>query len=239
MLLLLFFSKFHIKKKILNKKMMHSLVNNEFDLKNKYSLKAFFISNNLFNCMNLNAIIVAHIHNSEITPTLDTLYVSADSITFHLQINDTIWYKLICGYKENEICNVSEYLRSYSENEDCWTELYDYENNHVVNEYRTNIKMLLKTCFRSIKTLYNKKDSDMIESPWFYKEMNSFEQSVSMRTFTYMKKYSNYIRRLIRYKQQYNFNLKRKILRQWIEWYYNPENKDGYMKKLRITYHIN
>lgn len=219
--------------------MLYSCSKYDIDLKNKYSLKTFFILNrySLQSFNNLNAIIVAPItHPSSDEINLDTLYVSSDSITFHLKIEDMIWYKVICHYENDSITNVSEYLRKYSEFENCWTELYDYENNNLVNEYRTNIKALVKTCFKRIKTLYRNTDSDMIESPWFFNVMKSFEQTVSFRTESYVKNYVNNIRSQLLFKKYYNSKLQRRILHNWKEWYYCPENNYGYMKKLRSNY---
>ena len=218
--------------------MITSISNCSIDLKNKYSLKAFLILNKLNhnNLNHLKSTIVASIIGESL---LDTLYLDAESITFHLKINDTTWYKVICGHDANTITNVSEYLRSYSEYEDCWTELYDYENNSKLNEYRSDIMALVKQCFNNIKTLYKSTDSDMIASPWFYKVMKSFEQTMSFKTSKYVKNYIRYIRRQLFYKQYYCFNIQRKMLRSWREWYYNPENENGYMKKLASIYPIN
>ena len=218
--------------------MITSISNYSIDLKNKYSLKAFFIQNklNYNNLHQLKSNIVVHINNQSL---FDTLYLNADSITFHLKINDTTWYKVICGHNANTITNVSEYLRSYSEYEDCWTELYDYENNSKVNEYRSNIMKLVKQCFNNIKTLYKSTDSDMISSPWFYNVMKLFEQTMSIKTSKYVKNYIGYIRRQLFYKQYYCFNLQRKMLCSWREWYYNPNNENGYMKKLASIYPTN
>jgi len=215
--------------------MITSISNYSIDLKNKYSLKAFFILNklNYNNLHQLKSTIVAHIINGGI---FDTLYLDVESITFHLKINDTTWYKLICGHNANTITNVSEYLRRYSEYEDCWTELYDYENNSKVNEYRSDIMALVKQCFNNINTLYKSTDDDMISSPWFYNVMKLFKQTMSFKTSKYVKNYISYIRRQLFYKQYYYFNLQRKYLCNWREWYYDPNNINGYMKKLASIY---
>lgn len=222
--------------------MLYSCSKYDIDLKNKYALKAFFILNrySLESYNNLNAIIVASItHPSSDDINLDTLYVSSDSITFHLKIEDMIWYKLICHYENHCITSVSEYLRKYSDFEDCWTEIYNYENNNLVNEYRTCIKALVKTCFRRIKTQYINTDSDMIDSPWFYNNMKSFEQMISLQAQTHLRKYVNSIKNQLLFRTYYNSKLKKRILHSWKEWYYFPENGNGYIKKLRINYENN
>lgn len=221
--------------------MLYSCSKIIIDLQNKYALKTFFVLNRitLESLNNLNAIIVAPIKSrnpDEIN--LDTLYVSSDSITFHLKIEDMVWYKVICSYQHDSITNVSEYFRKYSEFEDCWTEMYDYENNNLINEYRNNIKALVQTCFKKITTLYRATDSDMIEYPWFFKFMKSFEQTLSFRTQIYVKKYVNSIRSQLLYKKYYDSKLLRRMLHNWKERYYCPENNDGYLKKLRTGYEI-
>ena len=95
---------------------------------------------------------------------------------------------------------------------------------------------LIKQYFNIIKTLYKSTDSDMISSPWFYNAMKSFEQTMSFKTSKYVKKYISYIRRQLFYKQYYCFNIQRKILYRWKEWYYNPDNENGYIKKFTSLY---
>lgn len=219
--------------------MLYSCSKIDIDLKNKYSLKMFFIVHKLTldNYNSLNATIVAPIkHKNEDEMNLDTLYVSSESITFHLKIDNMLWYKVICGYENGIISNVSEYVRSYSELDDSWTELYDYENNDLVNEYRNDIKALVKTCFKRIQTMYRSTDSDMIAAPWFYNHMKSFEQPVSLKTQNYIKRYVNSIRGQLLLKAYYNSKLQKRILYHWKEWYYCPDNDHGYLKKLRTTY---
>ena len=219
--------------------MLFSCSKCDIDLKNKYSLRKFFSLNKLTleNCNHLNATIVVPIKHKNLDEiNLDTLYVTSDSITFHLKIEGMIWYKIICHYENHCITSVSEYLRSYSEFEDCWTEHYDYENNNLVNEYRTYIRALVKTCFRRIKTQYINTDSDMIDAPWFYNNMKLFEQTASVKTQDYVKKYVHSIRRQLILKTYYNSKLQKRILHTWKDWYYSPENNNGYMKKLRINY---
>jgi len=208
-----------------------SISNYSIDLKNKYSLKAFFILHHL-HLKNLlhSQLIISFINQS----LLDTLYLDAESITFSLKINDTTWYEVICGYHENTITHVSEYLRSYSVYEDCWTELYDYENNSTVNEYRSHIRALLQQCFYVIKTLYTSTDRDMIASPWFYNAMKAFEQTLSSKTSTFVHKYVSCIRNQLFYKKYYHRKLQRNVLESWKKWYYNPDNINGYVKKLKL-----
>lgn len=218
--------------------MLTSLSGFQIDMKNKYSLKALFILNKLNDdhLDRLNSTIIAPIHHNDDNHNddvnLDTMYLDAQSITFQLQIDDTKWYTLTCGYKKDTISNVSEYLRSYSEYEDCWTEVYDYETNNIVNEYRSNIKRLLQTCFKKIKTMYKSTDIDMIESPWFYNIMKSFEQTTSLQTMLYVKNYINSIRSQLACKRHYESNLQLKMFNVWKEWYYNPYNINGYIKTL-------
>lgn len=219
--------------------MLYSSSKFDIDLKNKYALKMFFIVNKLTldNYNNLNAIIVAPIiHKNNDGINLDTLYVNTDSITFHLEIDNMLWYKVICHYENDTITNISEYVRSYSELDDSWTELYDYEHNNLVNEYRNDIKALVKTCFKRIQTLYVSTDSDMIASPWFYNHMKSFEQLISLKTQNHVKKYVNSIRGQLLLRTYYNSKLQKRILHHWKEWYYCPENENGYLKKIRTTY---
>ena len=219
--------------------MLYSCSKIDIDLKNKYSLKMFFIMNKLTldNYNSLNATIVAPIKAKDPDEmNLDTLYVTWESITFHLKIDDMLWYKVICTYENDSISSISEYVQSYSEIDDSWTELYDYENNDLVNEYRMDIKSLVKTCFKRINTLYVSTDSDMIASPWFYNHMKSFEQLVSLKTQNHVKKYVNSIRGQLLLRTYYNSKLQKRILNHWKEWYYCPENEHGYLKKIRTTY---
>lgn len=199
----------------------------------------FFILNKLTldNYNSLNATIVVPIkHKNPDEINLDTLYVSSKSITFYLKLDNMLWYKVICHYENDAIINISEYVRSYSELDEYWTELYDYEHNDLVNEYRNDIKALVKTCFKRIQTLYVSTDSDMIDSPWFYNHMKSFEQLVSLKTQNHVKKYINSIRSQLLLRTYYNSKLQKRILHHWKEWYYCPENEHGYLKKLRTTY---
>jgi hypothetical protein len=221
--------------------MLYSCSKFDIDLKNKYSLKTFFILHKLTldNYMNLNATIVAPIKHKNVFDddiNLDTLYVSSASITFHLKIDNMLWYKVICNYDFDYISNISEYLRSYSELEGCWTEHYDYENNNLVNIYRNDIKALIKTCFKRIKTLYTSTDSDMIDAPWFYNNMKMFEQTISLKAQNFVKKYVNSLQTQLILRTYYNSQLQKRILNNWKEWYFCPENENGYLKKLRTSY---
>lgn len=218
--------------------MLYSCSKIDIDLKNKYSLKMFFILNKLTldNYNSLNATIVAPIkHKNPEEINLDTLYVGSKSITFYLKLDNMLWYKVICNYENDTIINISEYVRSYSELDDSWTELYDYEHNELANEYRNDIKALVKTCFKRIQTLYVSTDSDMIASPWFYKNMKSFEQLVSLKTQNHVKRYINSVRSQLLLRTYYNSKLQKRILHHWKEWYYCPENEHGYIKKIRTT----
>ena len=219
--------------------MLYSCSKIDIDIKNKYALKMFFIVNKLTldNYNNLHAVVVAPIickNNAEVN--LDTLYVSSESITFQCKIDDMLWYKVICGYENDSISNISEHLHHYSELDDSWTEIYDYEHNSLVNEYRNNIKALIKTCFKRIKTLYKYNDDDMIDAPWFYNNMKSFEQTISLKTQYYVKKYVHSIRCQLHFRIYYNSKLQKRILHHWREWYYCPDNKNGYLRKLQTIY---
>lgn len=200
------------------------------DIKNKYSLQKFFVTNEFISD---NHIIFLPIHNYSLD---NYVYLNSSSIRFNFKIDEYSDYLFTCTYCHKNINFISEYVRVFSPIEHCWKEIYEYQDNVFINTHREYIRMMLKTCFHNIKTNFKSTDSDMIESPWFYQKMCAFEQRISLYTLTIVRQFIHKIRFQLELKKYYHKTLRKNAFCNWKEWYFNPINQHGYLKKLRMCY---
>ena len=201
-----------------------------FDMKNEHSLQKFFVSKQFISD---NHIIILPIHNYSLD---NYVYLNSSSIRFNFKIDEYSSYLFHFTYCHKNINSISEYVRVFSPIENCWVEIYNYEDNVFINTHREYIRVILKTYFQNIKTNFKSTDSDMIESPWFYKKMCAFEQRISLYTLTIVRQFIHKIRCQLKYKKYYHKTLQKNAFCNWKEWYFNPINQHGYLKKLRMCY---
>jgi hypothetical protein len=200
------------------------------NIKNQYSLQKFFDINQFISD---NHIIILPIYNYSLD---NYVYINSSFIQFNFKIDEYSNYLFHFTYSQKNIYSISEYVRVFSPIEHYWREMYDYEDNVFINTHREYIRMMLKTCFHNIKTKFKSTDSDMMESPWFYKKMFAFEQRISLYTLTIVRQFINKIRFQLELKKYYHKTLRKNAFCNWKEWYFNPINQHGYLKKLRMCY---
>ena len=203
----------------------------EFALENKYSLKRAMVENEY---KIKDHVIICPI---QYFTSSSSVYITSSAVLFYFYLDEGITFQISCDYEADRIINVSENFRVYLDEEDCWQERYDYKENVCLNSLRKCVRGMFKASFKQITVRYRKDEPDMVERPWFYENMCSFEQRISLATLTRLSRFFISFRKELfckqRYKKHYYNCLMLRGLIAWREWYYDPSNYTGYVKKMR------
>ena len=203
----------------------------EIELENKYSLKRAMIENEYKIKEHVLICPIKYFTSST------SVYITSSSVLFYFDLDEGDSFQISCDYEADCITNISESFRVYLDEEDCWQERYDYKEDRFLNSLRTCVRGMFKASFKQITIRHRKDDPDMVESPWFYRNMCSFEQRVSLATLTRLSRFFRSFRKELSYiqgyKEHYYNCLKLRSMIAWREWYYDPSNDAGYVKKMR------
>lgn len=191
-------------------------------IKNKYILRTFL---RLFE----NRTHILFIHGC------DESYIKIfnDSIEYFL-VFDNIQYNFIIFYRKNNIIHLSEYVFEYSIETCLWYQTIDYEDSIVINQYRQYILSHLQNCFYSIDTYWT--NTDFLEYPWLYSHMIAFKQKCTPKTKQYIDNFITYLRKKIEKKHVFNKKILKRKFSIWKEWYFNPNNLNGFIKYVKNEY---
>jgi hypothetical protein len=200
---------------------------NTLELKDPTGLKNIFetcIEKNTFKKRNIMIPIKEYFDGSNIT-------ISNDIIQYSIYVMN---YRFDCiiFYFNNVVYSVFEIVFQNS-SIGIWYKVVNYEHSEELENCRNCIMNQLQFKFYQIDTGLSANDIESIECPWMFEKLKEFEQKCKKTTCIHVKRYVAHIRNQIS-KLKY-FRLKRSF-QIWKEWYYNPNNLNGYILHLDKSY---
>lgn len=156
--------------------------------------------------------------------------ISNDIIQYSIYVMN---YRFDCiiYYSKKIVYSVFEIV--FQRKSGIWYKVVEYEKEKELENCRTCIMNQLQVMFYRIDTGLAANDVESIESPWMYRKLKEFEQQCRVETRIHVKRFVAYIRNKLS-KLRY-FRLKR-CFDIWKEWYYNPNNLNGYIMHLHESY---
>jgi hypothetical protein len=156
--------------------------------------------------------------------------ISNDIIQYSIYVMN---YRFDCiiYYSKKIVYSVFEIV--FQRKSGIWYKVVEYEKEKELENCRTCIMNQLQVMFYRIDTGLAANDVESIESPWMYRKLKEFEQRCRVETRIHVKRFVAYIRNKLS-KLRY-FRLKRSF-DIWKEWYYNPNNLNGYIMHLHESY---
>lgn len=194
-------------------------------IENKYIFKNFF---RLFENVTYYIIFIQGYNESYIK-------IYSDSIEYYL-IFDNIEYNFIVIYNNKNIIHVCEYAFEYSIDTCLWRQIFDYEHNININQHRQYILSHLQNYFYNIDMYWTQ--HDFIYHHWIYYHLIAFKQKCTPRTKTILQKFIICLRKNIQKRHIFNTTIIRRKFSIWKDWYFNPDNVNGFMKYIKNEYKI-
>lgn len=200
-----------------------------FNLTNAYALKFFF---NNHERLSEEEFIVFYINNKNCNYEIN---IAHNSIIYVVQVDD-IRYQIIFEYTKKHVQKISIYGYLYSVEEDFWIETYDPYLFAYFDEFY--IKVLLQVQ-QNFYTIESNCDAIPHDFHWIYHRVKLFEQRCTPKTAKYLQLFRKKLK-LKQYFRKWNKFIHQKLLKRkfiiWKDWYYDPTNKHGYVKRLINRY---
>jgi hypothetical protein len=165
--------------------------------------------------------------------------IDSKSICYHLHPHEFVEYILSINYDGRTIRTISEYVFSYhTVANNLYSEriqIFQYKESPYIQKHRNLIKLQLQNYFYKIQSGLNLYDIET--DPWYYNEIQSFQQFARLKTTSYIRNFILRLRKNIQSQRHFQKQLLKFFFHAWKEWYYNPFNNNGYIKKLKTLYH--
>lgn len=195
-----------------------------FPLENKYALRSYFhfFGNDFVE--DTSVLLIRGRNRSFLNITENTLHYSIVSEDVGLR------YECYVNYEEFEIYSISEYIFFFDTTIMCWRQSVEMDNHEFINATRYFIREQLQNTFRRIESGWKETDFECLQSPMWYANMKSFHQACTPKTRGILMLYRKRLRDGVRVRKRANDNRLRKGFSGWKNWYFNPQNKEGYVR---------
>ena len=127
---------------------------------------------------------------------------------------------------------ISAFCYTYSHDVGCWLQRIDDEDYKAFESVHAQIRDQLQHNFRTIDSGWTENDQDALECPWLFSKMVAFHQECTPNT---RKRIRRFVDRLLlsrRWRLRAREIMTNIAFSKWKEWYYDPNNKEGYVKRL-------
>lgn len=204
----------------------------EFHMSNPYALKFFF---NYFPLLKHEDIYIFTLND---TKKYYTIEITHNSISYLIEEN-MVKYRIVLRYKDKHVQNISIYGSRYIINETLWNQTDDLYIISYFDEFYIQILLQLQYNFYKINSKCDEIINDFQDYYWIYCRLKLFEQRCTPKTAKYLQIYrkklklKQYFRKWINFMNQIILKRKFEI---WKEWYFDPMNQQGYIKRLRKIY---
>lgn len=197
-----------------------------FPLENRYALRSYF---RLFGNNFLDDIVVLCLLEHE----QSFLYITDKIVHYSILKYDMgLQYECHVYYDEFLIYTVSEYVFRFNPETLCWHQNVGMNDNEFVNTMRNHIRAQLQNAFRRIEIGWGETDFECLQFPLWYTKIKTFQQCCTPKTRRILISYLERVRKGARLCKRANENRVRRAFLVWKEWYFNPQNKGGYVTRL-------
>lgn len=204
----------------------------EFHMSNPYALKFFF---NYFPLLKHEDMYIFTLND---TNKYYTIEIKHNSISYLIEEN-MVKYKIVLRYRDKHVQNISIYGSRYIINENLWDQTDDLYIISYFDEFYIQVLLQLQNYFYTINSKCDEIIDDFQDNYWIYCRLKLFEQNCTPKTAKYLQIYrkklklKQYFRKWINFMNQIILKRKFEI---WKEWYFDPINQQGYIKRLRKIY---
>jgi hypothetical protein len=204
----------------------------EFHMSNPYALKFFF---NYFPLLKHEDIYIFTLNDTNIYYTIE---ITHNSVSYLIEEN-MVKYRIVLRYRDKHVQNISIYGSRYIINENLWDQTDDLYIISYFDEFYIQVLLQLQNYFYTINSKCDEIIDDFQDSYWIYCRLKLFEQNCTPKTARYLQVYrkklklKQYFRKWTKFINQIILKRKFEI---WKEWYFDPINQHGYIKRLRKIY---
>ena len=163
--------------------------------------------------------------------------ITSTSIRYVITNKETTYrYDCYASYADNSIYSLSEYVYYFNTQSLSWHQSIGLDDNDFVKRTREHIRMHLQHAFRHIQTGWYATDYECLQSPSWYITISRFNQSCTPKTRRILLEYIGGLRMAITSNRFRKKKMMRNIFLAWKEWYFDPENTYGYVKRFKPQY---
>lgn len=204
----------------------------EYHLDNSYALKMFF---NYYKNLEARDVVIFNIDEHDCKYKVE---ISHTRIEYFAQQND-FRYSIVLRYTNKHVHIISIYGSRYIIQEDSWHQTDDQCVFSYFDKFHNQVLSQLQNHFYTIKSKCDEIIDDFQDFNWVYCSIKSLEQNCRPKTTKYLKLYRQKIK-LKQYFRKWTTYINQIILKRnfetWKEWYFDPTNKQGYVKRLKRIY---
>lgn len=128
---------------------------------------------------------------------------------------------------------ISAFCYTYCRDEQCWRQRIDEDDYTAFESVHAHIRDQLQHHFHIIDSGWTAADPDATECPWMFSQMVAFHQACTPDTRTRIRRFVDRMRRCRQWRLRARRIMKYRAFSKWKEWYYDPDNAEGYVKRLR------
>ena len=205
-----------------------------FPLENVYALRSYL---RLSEKKNFDEMTVIPLKNENIESFINITDSSIHYVIANKEMNRR--YDCYASYAENTIYSLSEYVYDFNEQSSLWYQTIDLDDNDFVKSTREHIRMQLQHAFQHIQTGWYATDYECLQRPSWYVTISRFNQYFTPKTRRILLEYIGGLTKAVISRRFLKKQMLRKLFFEWEEWYFNPNNQGGYVRRLRkrfLTY---
>lgn len=160
--------------------------------------------------------------------------ITSTSIRYVITNNETDYrYDCYASYSDNSIYSLCEYVYYFNTQSLSWHQSIDLDDNEFVRRTREHIRMQLQHAFHHIETGWKATDYECLQSlPW-YTTISRFNQSCTPKTRRILLEYIGGLKKAVVSRRFRKKKTIHKVFLAWKEWYFDPENTYGYVKRFK------
>jgi hypothetical protein len=201
-----------------------------FDLSNPYTLRT---------CFRIYPTLIKHLWIFQIGGCVFGSHVAITSDSVHYVIDKgSMRYDTVIYYRGKHVISVSSYCFKFCDISRVWYQTNDYHTFAFFNEDRQNVVAQVKNQFYTIDTCWDEDDDEAVENPWWYYNIKTYEQRCTPKTHRYVRLFIEKLRVQVDCNRYFKSKRLKRVFQEWKRWYFDPDNVDGYVKRLITNYDL-
>ena len=202
-----------------------------FPLENVYALRSYL---RLSERKYFDDMTMIPLKNENIESFINITHSSIHYVIANKEMNYR--YECYLSYMGNRIDRLSEFVYYFNTQSLLWHQTFDLDDNDFVKITRERIRMQLQNAFTHIQTGWYATDYECLQSPSWYVNITRFNQSCTPKTRRILLEYIGGLRKAVVSRRFLKKKMLRKVFFAWKEWYFDPKNQGGYVRRLRKRY---
>ena len=138
-------------------------------------------------------------------------------------------------YDAHRVTRVRVFCFEYLFWDRCWSQRSDEHHYARFRDTREKIRAQLSHYFRTVDSQWRSFVGYEDGEAWFLATLRAFDQACTPKTRAALRRYVRTLRSSARARTHRARTLARTHFRKWTEWYFDPDNLRGFVKRLRMS----